>query len=233
MKERLKELLGESWYNQLSSYLNSPDFNTIWNKLSILRYHFQDDLIPHIKDNLLFKAFRSTPYYKIKIVILGQDPYHDLLPSGLTRYDGLAFSNSNNSDKDRVSLSLRNIFTELENDIGKKDNLNLYSWAQQGVLLINTAHTVLKGDPGVHAVLWQGFTLEVIQQLNKKRDLVWILWGNHAKSFKFFISNPTHYIIEGTHPAARFTTKFFNQNYFSKCNKQLEARNIKPINWLL
>lgn len=230
-----KELFGESWAGILEEYLELGKLNVIAKKVNIDRNQFQ--IIPEQGSPLFFKAFRETLYNEVKVVILGQDPYH----SPPNAFDGLAFSNS---FLDSQQPSLKNILAEVERDIydgfelERLSRQSLYSWAEQGVLLINVAHSVRAKKPGSHLPLWEPFTLEVIKALNKKDDLIWLLWGNYAISYKEYISNKSHYIICTSHPSSYSYMKpvkqyppFWKSNCFSQVNEQLEARNLSRIKW--
>jgi uracil-DNA glycosylase len=227
-----KILFGGAWYRELGEYLDSPDFLTIGKTIAHLRKQGRE-IIPFKGSDLLFKAFRTTPYDKVKVIILGQDVYHTIADD-IPVYDGLAFSNSNSI---KPQPSLANILKEVEDDIydglsiNRVTDFSLYSWAEQGVLLINVAHTVEVGKPGSHLKLWEPFTDEVIRVLQKKNDLIWILWGNYARSYKSKITSKNHYIIEGVHPSPLAGGKFFGGKYFSECNRELEARNKTKIIW--
>lgn len=161
-------------------------------------------------------------------------PYHTRNADGTFVYDGLAFSNSNSF---KAQPSLKNILKEVENDIydgcnpDRLANYSLYGWAAQGVLLINSAHTVEVGNPGGHIEIWRGFTKKVIETINDKDDIVWMLWGNFAKDFKVYITNSTHYILEGAHPSPLAGGKFFGGKYFSRCNEFLKSCGKEEIIW--
>ena len=225
-------LFGESWFEKLGEYLCSPDFINIGKHIAQLRSN-GCKIVPTKGSDLLFKAFRTTPYDKVKIIVIGQDPYHTV-ENNLPVYDGLAFSNSLSF---KPQPSLRNILKEVENDVydgcnpDRMADYSLYSWAEQGVLLINTAHTVEVGKPGSHLKLWEPFTLKIIEILQEKRDLIWILWGNHAKNYKEFITAKSHLVIEGVHPSPLAGGKFFGGKYFSRCNEQLKGLGKETIVW--
>lgn len=184
----------------------------------------------------VFRAFSELPVANLKVVILGQDPYHDGSATGL------AFDNSLN---DKISPSLKNILTQLEeyrkeNDYerGANRETHLEHLPKQGVLLLNTALTVEKGKPNSHKEQWQEFTENIIVDINGyKDDIVWILWGNNAKTYKKFITNDTHKVIEGTHPSPlahrnkNTQHPFFKINYFDETNKILEAKGKNKILW--
>jgi len=188
----------------------------------------------------MFRAFRETPYSKVKIVILGQDPFHSY-EGDIPVFDGLAFSNGNSH---HIFPSLRNILKELENS--QSDGLNLKlsikrdltPWAMQGVLLINTAHSVVKGQPGSHLQLWKDFTAYVLKKLNEKHGLVWLLWGQKSINYKKYITNRTHATICTSHPSpfsannnAGEYPAFIGSNCFNEANEELNARNISKIVW--
>lgn len=185
----------------------------------------------------VFRAFNECSPEDTKIVILGQDPYFD------GSANGLAFDNERIADVKKVSPSLKNIIKEIVDDIGAdkakvlKPIESIESFLEhlpsQGVLLINTALTVPPNDAGAHAERWAPFTKQIITDLQKKDNIVWILWGNHAKSFKSLITNKTHYISEGVHPMPLAANRggFFGGKYFSEANAFLRTTNQSPINW--
>ena len=196
------------------------------NMVKYLNVEYKDKVIFPLKSNI-FKAFSLTDYNNIKVVILGQDPYH-----GVDEANGLAFSVNNNV---KLPPSLKNIFKELESDLNiKNDKGDLSNWARQGVLLLNTVLTVVKDTPASHKNIgWEIFTDEVIKIINKKEEpVVFILWGNFARSKKKYITNPKHLIIESTHPSPfSCNNGFFGSKPFSKTNKFLRENNIKEIDW--
>ena len=178
----------------------------------------------------VFRALRLTDYDNIKIVILGQDPYH-----GIGEAEGLSFSVH---DGIRKPPSLKNIFKELHDDLGYEEpkSGSLVKWAQEGVLLLNSLLTVEKDKPLSHKTLgWERFTDEVIKKINEKTTpVVFIFWGNYARSKKIYITNPLHYIIESPHPSpfsARYG--FFGSKPFSKANNYLKSKGIKPVDFNL
>lgn len=186
----------------------------------------------------VFRAFNECPVSDLRVVILGQDPYHDKF-NGKPRATGLAFDNERPADNEKggISPSLFNIYKEAENDVGgiKPKWINqsmLEHWPHQGVLLLNTALTVMPGKAGSHAKLWEPFTKQIIADIQKKDDIVWILWGNHAKKFKDLITNQSHHIIEGGHPSPlNKTVPFAGGKYFSKTNEILTSLNKTKIIW--
>lgn len=182
------------------------------------------------KKSEVFRALRLTDYDQIKIVILGQDPYH-----GEGEAEGLSFSVK---DGIRKPPSLRNIFKELHDDLGYDEpkNGSLIKWAKEGVLLLNSMLTVEKDKPLSHKPLgWEQFTDEIIKKINEKETpVVFILWGAYARSKKKYITNPNHYIIESAHPSPFSASYgFFGSRPFSRANKFLISKNIKPVDFKL
>ena len=188
---------------------------------------YKDRTIYPDKDEI-FKALELSDFYDTKVVILGQDPYYNY-----GQAEGLSFS-----VKSGVSLppSLRNIYKELKNDLGIEisNNGSLISWARQGVLLLNASLTVEDKKPNSHKDIgWQIFTDEIISTLNSRKEpLVFILWGNFARSKKKLINNPNHLIIESSHPSPLSARRgFFGSKPFSRTNDFLKSHNIKEIDW--
>jgi len=171
----------------------------------------------------VFNAFHYTDYNDVKVLILGQDPYHE--PG---EAHGLAFSVQGNT---RRPPSLDNIFKELDSDLGiKRTNNNLTDWANQGVMLLNTVLTVERGKAFSHANHgWETFTDTVISKLNERKEpVIFVLWGSPARSKKVLITNPWHYIIESPHPSPLSASRgFFGSKPFSQINSHLD----KPIKW--
>ena len=177
-----------------------------------------------------FAAFEHTPFDKVKVVILGQDPYH-----GDGQAHGLSFSVPHGI---RPPPSLLNIFKELETDVGVKrpDHGNLLKWADQGVLLLNSVLTVREGQAASYQKRgWEEFTDQVIHTLNEKREhLVFILWGSYAQKKGQFIDRNKHLVIEGVHPSPLSASRgFFGSRPFSKCNAYLMKYGKQPIDWYL
>lgn len=175
----------------------------------------------------IFNALRYTDYDEVKVVILGQDPYH-----GDKEAHGLSFSVQEGVP---MPPSLRNIFKELYDDVGVKRNLtNLTDWAKQGVLLLNSIMTVEKDKPLSHKDRgWENFTDYIIQKLGEREEpIVFILWGSYARSKKELITNKNHLILESVHPSPLSANRgFFGSKPFSKTNHFLEANHIEPIKW--
>ena len=175
----------------------------------------------------IFNALKLTDYDDVKVVILGQDPYH-----GENEAHGLSFSVT---DGVKMPPSLRNIFKELENDLNiKRNKTDLADWAKQGVLLLNAILTVVKDTPLSHKDKgWEIFTDKIIEELGKREEpIVFILWGNYARSKKKLISNKNHLIIESAHPSPLSASRgFFGSCPFSKTNDFLKKNNIDEIKW--
>ena len=180
------------------------------------------------KQTEVFNAFRYTDFDNVKVVILGQDPYH-----GPNQAEGLSFSVSNEVLK---PPSLQNIFKELESDLQipfPKHN-SLKPWAKEGVLLLNAVLTVEEHNPTSHKNHgWETFTDDVIKIINEKQtSVVFILWGSYARAKKKLITNPIHHIIESPHPSPFSAYNgFFGSKPFSKTNEFLKSHNLKEIDW--
>lgn len=180
--------------------------------------------------NKIFEAFNLTPINEVRVVILGQDPYHNV-----GQAHGLCFSVNEGIP---APPSLLNIFKELSTDVGFKipTNGNLTSWAKQGVFLLNATLTVRAHQAGSHQKKgWETFTDEVIRQISiVNKNVVFILWGNYARSKKNLIDHSKHLILESVHPSPLSAySGFFGCKHFSKTNHYLEANGCKPIDWQL
>lgn len=175
----------------------------------------------------IFNALRYTDYNDVKVVILGQDPYH-----GINEAHGLSFSVRKGIP---MPPSLRNIFKELRDDVGVNRNMtDLTDWAKQGVLLLNSIMTVVKDSPLSHKEKgWEQFTDKIIELLGERETpMVFILWGSYARSKKELIKNKNHLIIESVHPSPLSAPRgFFGSKPFSKTNNFLRKNNIKEIEW--
>ena len=178
---------------------------------------------------LIFNAFALTPFDKVKVVILGQDPYH-----GPNQAHGLSFSVP---DSITPPPSLKNIYKEIETDLGIKlnKNGNLENWAKQGVFLLNAVLTVRAGEPTSHSRIgWTEFTDAVIKCISDNtQGVVFMLWGNFARSKKDLIDSSKHYILEAAHPSPLARGAFFGCRHFSKCNAILGRLGKTPIDWSL
>ncbi len=182
-------------------------------------------IFPEYKD--IFNALRYTDYDQVKVVILGQDPYH-----GDMEAHGLSFS-----VKEGVKMppSLANIFKELYSDLGiKRTKTDLTDWALEGVLLLNSIMTVVRDTPLSHKGKgWEIFTDKIIEKLGEREEpMVFILWGSYARSKKELIKNKNHLILESVHPSPLSANRgFFGSKPFSKTNEFLEKNGMEKINW--
>ena len=180
---------------------------------------------------LIFNAFNQTPFSKLKVVILGQDPYH-----GNGQAHGLSFSVPNGVNP---PPSLINIFKEIQSDIGvamPKEYGNLTKWAGQGVLLLNAALTVRAGEPFSHAKMgWAEFTDAVIKKISdEKEGVVFLLWGKFAQEKQVLIDETRHYVLKAAHPSPFSADKgFFGCKHFSRTNELLTKQGLSPIDWKL
>ncbi|MCI6641328.1 MULTISPECIES: uracil-DNA glycosylase [Campylobacter] len=214
----------ESWKEVLKGEFLSPYFLEIKEKLACLK---NSGVTIYPPGNLIFNAFNLTPFDKVKVVILGQDPYHEV-----NQAMGLSFS----VPKDvRIPPSLINIFKEINSDLGiNEPNCgDLTFWAKQGVLLLNTSLSVSAKIANSHKNFgWQIFTDAVIKTLSQKREnIVFMLWGNFAKAKASLIDAKKHLILTAAHPSPLAGGAFFGCKHFSKCNNFLISRGISPINW--
>ena len=174
-----------------------------------------------------FRAFDLCELNKVKVVIIGQDPYHT---PGVP--NGLAFSVNKNQ---KLPPSLINIFRELESDLGVKNYIgDLSAWSRQGVLLLNTCLSVCAGLPASHSNIgWENFTNAAIEEIQKKKNIIFLLWGKHAQQKKAFIQED-NFILEAAHPSPLSANNgFFGCNHFSKTNNLLTSLGSDPIDWQL
>ena len=175
----------------------------------------------------VFNALNLVPVNDVKVVIIGQDPYHVF-----GQADGLAFSCHNGTPQP----SLRNIFKEISSDLGysMSSSTDLTPWAKQGVMLLNTSLTVIEHLPASHSnKLWHKFTTEIVKILNElNQPIVFMLWGNHAKSFLPLLNNSNHLVLQSAHPSPFSAhSGFFGCKHFSKCNNFLMQHGLTPIDW--
>ena len=214
----------ESWKNVLSQEFNQPYFESLVNFVKN-EYKSKTIFPPASK---IFAAFDYTPFHKVKVVILGQDPYH-----GPGQANGLSFSVN---DGIRFPPSLQNIYKELEDDLGISIPVSgdLSRWASQGVLMLNATLTVEASKAGSHQKKgWETFTDAVIKELAEKREnLVFILWGSYAQKKGKTIDRSKHFVIETAHPSPLSVYRgFWGSKPFSKTNEYLQSKNITPIQW--
>ncbi len=216
-------MINKSWDIVLKNEYNSEYFK----KLGLfVKGEYQTKIVYPRYENI-FNALRYTDYDDVKVVILGQDPYH-----GENEAHGLSFSVLEGV---RRPPSLDNIFKELYSDLGvKRTNNNLSDWAKQGVLLLNSIMTVIKDKPLSHKSRgWEIFTDNIIKYLNdREKPVVFILWGSYARSKKELITNKRHLIIESAHPSPLSASRgFFGSKPFSKCNAFLKQHGEEEIKW--
>ena len=214
--------LEASWEENLRGEIEEPYFAELVEKLNI---EYKEVCYP--SEDRIFNAFNLCPFDKVKVVILGQDPYHE---QGQAM--GLSFSVPEGI---MLPPSLQNIYKEIEEDFCKsmpESSGNLTRWAEQGVLLLNTTLTVRDAKPNSHQALgWQNFTDAAIKALNKNHEhIVFMLWGNNAKKKKNLIDINRHCIIESYHPAARQKYKF-KKHQFTCCNAYLKQQGLDEIDW--
>lgn len=215
-----------SWKEALSDEFSKSYFEDL---TSFIKREYLDTAVYPAPKNI-FRAFDLCPFDKVKVVILGQDPYH-----GPDQANGLSFAVERGV---RLPPSLQNIFKEIESDLGKPlthTDGDLSRWAEQGVLLLNATLTVRAHTAGSHQDRgWELFTDAVIRALSEKREhLVFMLWGNYAKAKGAHIDRSKHLVIESAHPSPFSASNgFFGSKPFSKANDYLAAHNETPIDWL-
>lgn len=217
-------MIGNSWDDLLKEEYKKDYFIKL--KEFVINEYKTKTVYPKMSE--IFNAFTKTSYENVKVVIIGQDPYH-----GENEAEGLSFSVKVGIQK---PPSLINIFSELKSDLGidPPNHGSLVSWTKEGVLLLNSTLTVIKDTPKSHSNKgWEIFTDEVIKLINKKTTpVVFILWGSDARSKKYLITNKIHLIIESAHPSPLSAYRgFFGSKPFSKTNEFLIKNGIKPINW--
>lgn len=221
------KIKNKSWIPFLEEEKKKEYFINLENFLE--KEYKERTIFPPLED--VFNGLELLSYEDVKIVILGQDPYH-----GAGEAHGLAFSVKEGI---KIPPSLKNIFKELQREYPNfqiPQNGNLSSWAKEGVLLLNASLTVEKDKANSHRKIgWELFTDELIKKLNEReKPLVFILWGNFAISKKNLISNPHHFILESPHPSPLSASRgFFGNNHFLKANEFLIKNQIKEINWKL
>ncbi|MDB5204658.1 MAG: uracil-DNA glycosylase [Candidatus Taylorbacteria bacterium] len=215
--------LESSWKKQLSDEFVKPYFREL--RDFIKSEYLKNKVYPEPKN--IFRAFDLCPFDKVKVVIIGQDPYH-----GAGQANGLSFAVGEDV---AIPPSLKNIFKEIESDLGQKpiQNGDLSRWAKQGVLLLNATLTVQAGSPGSHQNKgWEEFTDAAIKALSEHRTgLVFILWGNYAKKKGAHINRAKHFVLESAHPSPFSVTSFFGCRHFSRTNEYLKKEGKSEIDW--
>ncbi|HEY5462093.1 MAG TPA: uracil-DNA glycosylase [Hanamia sp.] len=219
--------IDESWKEVLKDEFDKIYFQHI---ISFLKAEKATRKIIYPPGSLIFNAFQQTPFSKVKVVILGQDPYHNK-----GQAHGLSFS---------VPMgvppppSLVNIFKELKSDLGIElsENGNLEKWAQQGVLLLNASLTVRQNEPGSHSKIgWLQFTDQVIRKISEEKEgVIFLLWGKFAQEKQSLIDETKHYVLKAAHPSPFSAANgFFGCKHFSKTNELLMKQQKSPIDWKL
>ena len=214
----------ETWKSFINFETKKPYFKEI--KDHLISDNAEGKIVlPEPKN--FFRAFDLCELNKVKVVIIGQDPYHT---PGVP--NGLAFSVNKNQ---KLPPSLINIFRELESDLGVKNYIgDLSAWSRQGVLLLNTCLSVCAGLPASHSNIgWENFTNAAIEEIQKKKNIIFLLWGKHAQQKKAFIQED-NFILEAAHPSPLSVNNgFFGCNHFSKTNNLLTSLGSDPIDWQL
>ena len=213
-----------SWKTALQDQFEQPYFQAL---AAFLKNEKAAGKTIYPPGSLIFNAFNTTPFPEVKVVIIGQDPYHN--PGEAM---GLCFSVPKGV---RVPPSLKNIYKELESDVGASipNHGDLTSWAQQGVFLLNAMLTVERNRPGSHQKIgWQDFTDAVIRKLSDGREhLVFMLWGGFARKKKELIDGSKHLVLEAAHPSPLAGGAFFGCQHFSKANAYLQEHGMGKVEW--
>ena len=212
-----------NWETVLAPIKNTDQFQNLWQKVE--NEYTSGECFPPKEQ--IFRAFELTTFEDIKVVIIGQDPYHSDFQA-----NGLCFSVSENV---KAPPSLKNIFTELNNDLGiQRTKTELNDWAKQGVLLLNATLSVRAHSPNSHKDLgWEKFTDFVIKEISENREnIVFVLWGAFAQKKEELIDYSKHFILKSAHPSPFSVYRgFYGSKPFSKINEYLESKNLKPISW--
>ena len=226
MLDNMEVKIEQSWKDALAGEFEKPYFASL---VRFLHGEREQGFRVYPPGSQIFKAFELTPVDKVKVVILGQDPYH-----GPGQAMGLSFSVPDNVP---APPSLKNIFREIESDLGIRmsGRPNLEKWASQGVLLLNAILTVRAGVAASHSKIgWEEFTEAVIKYLSDNcNGIVFLLWGNFARSKKALIDSSRHYVLEAAHPSPLARGAFFGCRHFSQTNNILISRGLTPIDWQL
>lgn len=219
--------INESWKEVLRDEFEQPYFENI---TQIIKRDLNQGKTIYPPGKFIFNAFNQTPFDQVKCVILGQDPYH-----GAGQAHGLCFSVNEGI---RLPPSLKNIFKELNSDLGMPipSSGNLTAWATQGVLMLNAILTVIAHQPASHSQIgWERFTDAVIQKISEKKEgVVFLLWGRFARNKKALIDTQKHFVLEAAHPSPFSANNgFFGCKHFSKTNQILTNSGQQPIEWNL
>ena len=218
------QIKNEDWASLLKDEMRKPYFQELENFLKQEQTKYT--IYPAEQD--IFNALEMTPFYDIKVVIIGQDPYHEV-----NQAHGLSFS-----VKQGVKLppSLKNIYKEISDELGieMSNNGDLTSWAKQGVLLLNSSLTVRSGLPSSHRNYgWENLTTAIVEIINDRlSEVVFLLWGKHAKEYSKFIDENKHFVLTAPHPSPfSVYTGFWGCGHFAKTNEILKSLGKNPINW--
>ena len=219
--------LEPSWKARVGDYLARPDMHAL---SEFLRAELRAGKTIYPPPKKIFAALDTTPFEQVKVVIIGQDPYH-----GPDQAHGLCFSVMPGV---QIPPSLENMLKEIESDVGipRPEHGCLISWARQGVLLLNSVLTVERGRPESHKGKgWEGFTDAVVDHLNREREnLVFLLWGSYAQQKGKLVDGRRHLVLKAPHPSPLSAHRgFFGCGHFSKVNKWLEDHQLTPIDWRL
>jgi len=219
----MRTQLPPCWQEKLAGEFEKPSFQKL---LAFLDEEAKTHKI-YPPSSLIFNAFDKCPFEEVKVVIIGQDPY-----PGDGQANGLCFSVS---DGVKIPPSLKNIFKEIQSDLGKEipTSGNLERWAKQGVLLINTILTVRAGQAASHRNKgWEPFTSTVIRLLNEQQEqIVFLLWGNYAQQKGKIIDDKKHLILKSAHPSPLSVKQFVGNKHFSQTNQYLQQCGKTPIDW--
>ena len=219
-------MIGNDWDEYLKEEFKKDYFRELTKKIKLERKEYE--VFPPARD--VFTALKLTSFRQTKVIILGQDPYH-----GPGQAHGLSFSVKDSSLK--IPPSLKNIYKELKSDldIDPPAHANLTTWANQGVLLLNSVLTVRKGEPASHKKFgWELFTDKIIKVLNsEKKSLVFILWGNDAKKKASIVDDSKHLVLSSAHPSPFSVKNFLGNKHFSTTNKYLQSNKRSTVHWKL
>lgn len=216
----------KSWKAVLADEFKEPYFQQIKSALVAER---SKNITVYPPGSLIFNAFDTTPFDEVKVVIIGQDPYH-----GPGQAMGLSFSVPRSQ---KIPASLRNVYKELKTDVGvdPPNHGDLTKWAKQGVFLLNAILTVRHKSPGSHkSIGWAQFTDAVIKKISSEKEgVIFLLWGNYAKSKKALINELKHHVLEAVHPSPLAGNAFLGNKHFSKTNTILKNEGKATIDWSL
>lgn len=218
-----KVTIDPSWKKELQAEFAKP----YWESLTLKVREDYQTTTAYPPAGKIFRAFDLCPFDKVKVVIVGQDPYH-----GVKQANGLCFSVNEGIP---LPPSLQNIYKEIRSDLGITPSLSgdLTRWAKQGVLMLNSVLTVLASKPASHAGMgWETFTDAVINALNRDRQhVVYFLWGRYAQNKGSVIDRENNLVLTSAHPSPYSASLFFGQHHFSLCNAYLEQHGLAPIDW--